>query len=49
MNWKIWQRNSDLTTGSSGSILSSLSNFDGSTLSRILGVTGKTAGGLISR
>ena len=47
MNWKIWQRNSDLTSGSSGPIISSLSSLDGSSIARILRVTGKILGGLI--
>ena len=47
MNWKIWQRNSNVTAGSSGSILGSFGNIDVSTIGNILGVTGKVAGGLI--
>ncbi len=47
MNWRIWQRDPDLTATSSGSFVSPLSNVDGSMISRILGVTGKVAGGVI--
>lgn len=46
MNWKIWQRNSNVSAGSTGSILGSFGNIDGSTVVNILGVTGKVVGGL---